>query len=336
MASPELNGLDCLLPLMNSRGVQLSPLEFHYAVNVTFHAFESQVYDENHQDMRLSLPRQFELLCDDVLARGPEPGAGLNILDVGCGTGLGSELLLKTSLGQKVGRIDLLDTSPEMLAKCAERASTWGLEYRVLEGTVEAVASGCYDLVLACSVLHHIPDLDGFSVSIRRLQRQGGIFLHLQDPNGDYFEDRELANRVGEIDVATRKRVPSWVRRMSPLRVASRIRREITRTQPKGYIQLVNERLLGEGVILEPMTAEEIWSVTDIHVDGLPFSLGKGVSVTAMKARLVDHDLIASRSYGFFGQLWSELPPRFKAREEELIDQKKLNGRYIGCVWQHA
>ena len=303
-------------------------------VNLAFHAFESRVYDENHKNMRDSLPQQFDLLSSDLLARGGQIPDELTALDVGCGTGLSSELLLQTELGKRVSSIDLVDTSPEMLNQCAERASTWGIEYRLLEGTIERLTGSRYDLVLACSVLHHIPDLVSLTARIRELQRDAGIFLHIQDPNGDYLRDAELVRRADEVNNATMEKVPFWVRRLLPSRVAGRIRRELTGTQPKGYIDLVNERLLSARVILEPMTASEIWSVTDIHEDGLPFSAGGGVSVKKLKDGLVDYDLISCRSYAFFGRLWSDLPATFKTREENLIGQKALNGRYVGCVWQ--
>lgn len=328
--------LDCLLPLMESKGVRLSPQEFHQMVNLAFHAFESRVYDESHQDMSKSLPRQMELLSSDLLTRGAKIPDSLTALDIGCGTGLGSELLLQTELGKKVSSIDLVDTSPEMLDKCASRASAWSVDHRLIEGTIETLTSGNYDLVLTCSVLHHIPDLSRLTARIRNLQHQAGIFLHLQDPNGDYLRDSELLGRTEEVTHATQERIPFWVRRLSPMRVAARLRREFAGTQPKPYIDLVNERLLSTGVILRPMTAEEIWSVTDIHEDGLPYSVGEGISVEQLGDGLVDYNLVSFRSYGFFGRLWSELPPAFKAREENLIAENALNGRYLGCVWQRS
>jgi 2-polyprenyl-3-methyl-5-hydroxy-6-metoxy-1,4-benzoquinol methylase len=82
------------------------------------------------------------------------------VLDVGCGTGLSSELLLQTDLSRLICHIDLLDTSEPMLAKVRDRAQKWGVPHATILGTIDAIPpSSQYDLIMACSVLHHIPDL---------------------------------------------------------------------------------------------------------------------------------------------------------------------------------
>jgi hypothetical protein len=88
--------LNNLRPLMERYGVRTSPRQFYDAVNIHFHAAESNMYDEIHRDMWQSLPRQFTLQTNDCL---PYPKESLRVLDIGSGTGISTELFLRTALG---------------------------------------------------------------------------------------------------------------------------------------------------------------------------------------------------------------------------------------------
>jgi 2-polyprenyl-3-methyl-5-hydroxy-6-metoxy-1,4-benzoquinol methylase len=324
--------LDCLLPLMRAKGVTISPARFHDIVNVTFHRFESRHYDTVHREMWDVLPAQFELLTNDLLDR-PLPES-LDLLDIGCGTGLSSELLLATPLGKKIAQLDLIDTSAEMLAKCRERAARWPALCRFVEGTVEQAPGARYDLILTCSVLHHIPDLRGFLRNVRALQAPGGFFIHLQDPNGDCLADPDLLRRSDALR-RTRKKSVSPLR--PALRIASRIRRAITgarSNQPKNYLAEVNDALLAEGVIKIALTDEEIWSVTDIHESNLPYSTGSGISIRSLREMMPDYELVSARSYSFFGRMMNELPGSMKKEELRLIRERAMNGSKLAAAWR--
>ena len=121
-----------ILPVMQKRGASCSPEEFHRIVNLTFHQYEAQVYDEIHHSMRSSLPRQFDLLVADVAQLDDSPGHGLRALDIGCGTGLSSELLLATSLGERIEELHLLDPSPHMLEKASAASAHWRPRVRLI------------------------------------------------------------------------------------------------------------------------------------------------------------------------------------------------------------
>ena len=322
--SAETDPFRSLYPLMEAKGVTTSAEDFHRAVNLTFHDVEARHYDELHRSMWESLPRQFELLTRDLEADGRGPTGGLTLLDVGCGTGLSSELLLRTPLGRRVTRVHLLDTSPEMLERSRWRAAGWGVPHRVVEGTIADVPdSAAYDLVLVCSVLHHIPDLPAFLRRVGALERPGGAFLHLQDPNGEHARDEGLARRKAELQRARFLQ-----------RLGAKARRLLR--SDAAYIGDVNRRLLEAGVIREPMTAGEIWSVTDIHVVDLPYSMGDGISTARLAEALPDYDLVSRRSYGFFGQLASELPPAFREREQALVDARALDGEWVSGAWRRT
>ncbi len=312
---------------MDRHGVRCDIEDFHRSVNVLFHNFESEVYDPQHRDMWESLPRQFELLVEDWLRCDPLAPAEIRLLDIGCGTGLASDCLLKTAIGGRIKTIDLLDTSPSMLGLASARASGWKPPAVCHEGLLNALPPGSqYELIVTCSVLHHVPDLPEFLAGVRGLQAPGGVFLHLQDPNGDFLNDPELRRRMAR---AAQSPVMEGLRRFTPRRIFGRVYRELTGKQGQDYLSKTNRALLESGIVATPLSVREIFSITDIHVQD-----GEGVSIAGMESWLPGYTCLSRRSYGFFGKLWSDLPGRRRRMEEDLIAHRALNGLHIGALWR--
>ena len=256
-------------------------------------------------------------------------GDRLRLLDVGCGTGLGTALLLETPLGRRIARVELLDTSAEMLERCRRRAAGWKVEHTLRQGTLDALDDGTYDLVLASSVLHHIPDLGLFCGALARRQGPGGLFLHLQDPNPDAGPEAEarredLARSDGPVQRL------AW--RLTWRKLAGRLRRVLAREGD--YISQVNARLLTERIVAAPLTDRELWSVTDIHVGELPYSMGDGIRVSSLRPLLAGYTLVSERSYAYFGEMESALPPALRARERELAGRRAPGGTLLAALWR--
>jgi hypothetical protein len=152
------------------------------------------------------------------------------------------------------------------------------------------------------------------------------MYIHLQDPNADFSTDLEYLQRVEQIK--TRNLLPASLSRFTPKRVFGRIYRELTGKQHESYCDKTNQALLKAGVIKSPLSVSEIYSITDIHVMD-----GAGISIQKMKHWMPDYDLISARSYAFFGKLWSDLPPHFRQREDELAEKRTMNGMHIGAAW---
>ena len=158
--------------IMDRHGARCRPEEFQDAVNVTFHNFEAEVYDQEHSEMWESLPREFDRLASDCAGVAENHG-DLNLLDIGCGTGLATGCLLKSELASKIKSITLLDTSHTMLKQAAKRAPAWHIPFTLHEGLIDGLPKGGkYSLIVTCSVLHHVPDLARFcarSVLFKRM-----------------------------------------------------------------------------------------------------------------------------------------------------------------------
>jgi hypothetical protein len=201
----------------------------------------------------------------------------------------------------------------------------------VIEGNIQHLfeRNRKYDIIMTCSVLHHIPDIAEFLARVRELHATGGIFLHLQDPNGDYLNDAALNQRIAELSAFRRPSLPTWVRRFNPRRIAARVRRTLGGHRDETYLDRVNNELIDTGVIKKAMAPPDIWRVTDIHVHD-----EQGISIERLRSLLVDYRLVSSRSYAFFGAMSSDLPGPFRQREQQLTDRKAPNGLEIAGLWK--
>ena len=312
---------------MKARGARCTVTEFHAAVNVAFHNYEAEIYDEGHRDMWESLPAQFNILTEDCVRACPDLPERFRVLDIGCGTGLASDCLLRSPLGGRICEIDLLDTSSAMLEFARRRATSWEVPVSCHETTLDNLAGlKQYELIVGCSVLHHVPDLAAFLRCVRSRQTEGGLFLHLQDPNGDHLNDEQLRRRVAEV---SERRLPEWVSRLAPRRVIGRLYRELTGQQRNDYLSKTNRELLRKGIIRKPLTVAEVFTITDIHVQG-----GRGISIAQMRGWLPDYHLVSQRAYAFFGKLRSALPAARRVEEDDLVRRRASDGAHIGAVWR--
>jgi len=94
--------------------------------------------------------------------------SGLDVLDLGCGTGLSGAAL--RGLARQLTGVDL---SPRMLARARER----GFYDRLIEGDIVQVLAGqgaSFDLVVAADVFVYIGDLEAVVASAGQVLRPGG------------------------------------------------------------------------------------------------------------------------------------------------------------------
>ena len=111
------------------------------------------------------------------------PVGGLEILELGCGTGTTTSLLARAG-----ARMTSVDISNQAIALARERARLDGVEdrceFRVAPLQQLVLDGRRFDLVLADSVLHHlIPDLPETLASIRSALRPGGRAVFVEPLN---------------------------------------------------------------------------------------------------------------------------------------------------------
>jgi 2-polyprenyl-3-methyl-5-hydroxy-6-metoxy-1,4-benzoquinol methylase len=319
-----------LEPLIKKSGSKLTPEKFQEAINVIYHDIEANYYDSIHRDMWESLQEQIDLLVKDLFENIKVIPGELTLLDIGCGTGLSTQILLNSKIGNKIDNVTLLDTSKNMLNHAEEKAKKWNKKYTVTNSQVSDLKDK-FDIILICSVLHHIPDLNNFLDHVNNHLNSGGILIHLQDPNGDYQYDPIFLNRVKEYESKS-KLIPQKrkISHFIPLKWRSFLNRQFGRGT---LIDLVNDKMLVNKVISNRMTADEIWSVTDIHVINKQNIAADGISMEFLQKQLHSFKLIKQRSYGFYGPLKSDLTEEYKKYEDEYILRNELNGRNVSGIW---
>lgn len=104
--------------------------------------------------------------------------AGKRVLEIGCGRGVGIEILLALGAAHVTG----FDLDPKMVALAQKRLAKHGDRTRAFVGDAEAIdaADASFDVVVDYGILHHIPNWPQALKEIARVLKPDGIF---------YFED---------------------------------------------------------------------------------------------------------------------------------------------------
>ncbi|HKZ83969.1 MAG TPA: class I SAM-dependent methyltransferase [Anaerolineae bacterium] len=110
---------------------------------------------------------------------GP-PGSlvGQRVLEIGCGRGVGIEILLSLGAAHATG----FDLDPKMVTLAQKRVAQHGDRARVFVGDAEAIDAldASFDAVVDFGIIHHVPNWQQALKEIARVLRLGGVF---------YFED---------------------------------------------------------------------------------------------------------------------------------------------------
>jgi SAM-dependent methyltransferase len=101
---------------------------------------------------------------------------GMNVLELGCGTGLFTQELAKTGAS-----ILAIDISPDLLEVARRECPASNVEFEVQNAYALTCADAAFDSVVASSVLHHL-EIDQALAEIYRVLRPGGT-IRFTEPN---------------------------------------------------------------------------------------------------------------------------------------------------------
>ncbi len=150
-------------------------------------------YDESR--IVKSYQRRAQLL---VINR-PRIERGMNILDLGCGTGKGS--LDIASMLEGTGRVVGLDLSKKMIEQARQHLAK--TNYNNVEFQVGSASSLSYDsnfdLILSTNAFHHFEQKGDIFNKVWKSLKHNGVFM-IQDICDDYLLMRivDLAGKIGE------------------------------------------------------------------------------------------------------------------------------------------
>ena len=109
---------------------------------------------------------------------GPLP-AGARALELGCGPGYSTQLILDRF---GAARVDAIDLDPAMIARAGRRLARYGQRVRLAQGSATDLRSAWsepdtrYDAVFDFAIIHHIPDWASALAEVARVLSPGGRF----------------------------------------------------------------------------------------------------------------------------------------------------------------
>ncbi|HEX6959488.1 MAG TPA: methyltransferase domain-containing protein [Ferrovibrio sp.] len=111
-------------------------------------------------------------MLHDLIALHWTPEAMLDILDLGCGTGLSG-----IPFRPYAARLDGVDLTPNMLVQASRRGIYDNLECNELHADLRNRPANGYDAVLAADTLIYVGDLQDLFALVARALKPGGSFL---------------------------------------------------------------------------------------------------------------------------------------------------------------
>ena len=311
-------------------GVSLPPAEFIRAVSNLYHQFEAPLYEELHPEILQQVPP----LVPDLVAAIPGP---VSAVEIGCGTGVLSEVLVQT-LGARLEHYLCSDISSAMLERCRARlGGDSRVSFRLQDAQQLAAEGTTSSLVVTCSVLHHIADLPPFFRALGALLRPGGFYLMLHEPSSRYLRNPECAAAWQAYSAQQQRR--RWRRYFDPRNYVRRFR-WLLRGQWGSIRARVARQLLASGIVRTPISPDEVARLVDIH-DPIMNAAGLGFGQLGFwpgelgDQYLPGFQLLRVSTYGFLGNVAeASAPERWRQVAAELRVRFPEDGANFCALWQ--
>ncbi len=102
--------------------------------------------------------------------------AGAKVLELGCGRGVGAELILDVF---GAAEVDAFDLDPRMVARAERRLAARAPQVRLWVGDAAAInaPAAVYDAVFDFGIIHHVPNWRHVLGEVHRVLKPGGLFF---------------------------------------------------------------------------------------------------------------------------------------------------------------
>jgi ubiquinone/menaquinone biosynthesis C-methylase UbiE len=123
--------------------------------------------------VRAAIQRLYEAPLLERLG-GKVPGA--RVLEIGCGRGVGTEIILERF---EAAHVDAFDLDPRMVVLARRRLERFDgrVSLEVADAAAIPAPTGTYDAVFDFGIVHHVPDWRQAIAEVARVLRPGGRFF---------------------------------------------------------------------------------------------------------------------------------------------------------------
>lgn len=241
-------------------------------LNEIWHDLENRAYDAKHPDiLEEEIPRWRRILASVLpAAEGPR-----RVLDLGSGTGFVPLRLLEwlrpgdtlTCSDLSEGMLGVCRANVEAAAKAAGTGIPFAVASLKLDGGPIALPDRSQDVVTLNAVMHHLPDPAAACREVDRVLKPGGAVLIGHEPSATWASRRLLvASYWLMLPLADAKQfVYELILRLGWFEA---LRRPLGRLVPaleehNRLVDEVNARLIAEGLLASPLSADEVSSLLD-------------------------------------------------------------------------
>lgn len=154
---------------------------------------------------RAAFQRHMEARWLRSLAAAPVEGA--RALEIGCGRGVGCEIVLER-FGART--VDAFDLDERMVSRARRRLARYGDRVKLWVGSATEIPApdASYDAVFDFGIVHHIPQWRRAVAEVARVLKPGGQFFFeevlknaLDRPSYRLFTDHPKEDRFGSADL---------------------------------------------------------------------------------------------------------------------------------------
>jgi len=247
-------------------------------VNEIFHDFEGKKYQEKHEDIFTSEALRWQQHAEKYFQAYEVP---ITVLDIGTGTGF-----IPLNTASYLFDNDLFicsDISKEMLDVTQKNISVKDykckFKYHKLNG--ENIGISNVTIITMNSVVHHIPDLEQFFTQIGKIIDPGGRIIIGHEPNKLFYNEKVLLKHYLFFQALSspKKLITSIVRLIGLTSLLKKIAGN--KAEKSKIVVRINEVLIKEKSVKQPLTADEINKMIDYHSPsaGTKIDLTKGIDI---------------------------------------------------------
>jgi len=263
--------------------------EFIKKLNMYFHDIEADYFVDRH---RFRFKNEAKLYRNFFRKHSKKfPSGNIRILELATGTGFVPKILLSFDWSPVYICTDISLSMLDKMKKSNRFSHKEFLHYVICDSERTPFKKESFDLVICNASMHHFPDIQNFCLEVDRVLNGQGIAIIGHEPNRLFWTNRAISllyRLLQKIQTISRKKSNS-------LKLDY---------DYKIICQRLNNRLLKNGLIKEPLSTETILGYVDIHSpnSGKKIDYSRGFIVKEIKRNFFKDYILKDLRYHYHGE----------------------------------